>query len=256
MKEESEIEMWPLFINRTCQNETNKNETVTPARGGASLQIWNDPCTRVSAAAELTLRQSTPSSHTSPIIYVLSIFMVIQHILELKSHEFDDFNETNGFDNGFELEYELKYEFKCDALSSPTNKSIGALACTSISGFGVTPTGGSSCQADVIGYDLVAVLSATSATTILIKNKYEMKYDTSPIWPHAQTHPAPQLTTPITDRMFIFDLIGAVSRDFNDLECKVGVGLNEDEFKQNIHNVFNHYVNENFDNNGYWYVCF
>ena len=248
MKEESEIEKWPLFNDGICQQETKKNDTSTPARGGALLKDWNDPCTKASAAAELTRSSATP--HKSPIISILSILMVIEHVFELNSHEFDDFyDETNGFNNGFELEYELKYEFECDALSSLTNKSIRILPYTSISAFDVTPAGGSSCQRNVIRHDLVAVLPAA---TMPIKNKHEMKYDTGSIWTHARTLPAPQPTTPVTDRIFIFDLIDAVSRGFNDLECKVGVALNENEFKHNIDNVFKHYLNEKFDNNGYY----
>ena len=243
VKDKSEIEKWPLFIDGTCQQETNKNDTGAPAD-------WNDPCTKASAAAELTLRRS--SSQTSPIISILSIVMVIVQVFELKSHEFDDFNdETNGFNNGFELEYELQYEFECDALSSPTNKSTGVLQYTSISEFGVTPTGGSSSQAIVFGHDLVTVLPATTASTIPITNTHNMKYDTSPTWTHADTHLTPQPTASITDRIFSLDLIGAVSRDFNDLECQVGVALSENEFKHDMHNVLKHYLNENFDNNGY-----
>ena len=256
VKEESEIEKWPLFVDGICPRETNKEEIGTLGRSGSLLKDWNDPCTKANDAAESILDRSLASS----IIFIVSISMVFARLCELKSHQFDDFNdETNSFNNGFDngFEYELKYESECDALSSLTNKSIDAISYTDSSAFDATSTGGSSCRTNVIGHDLAAVLPEITVATIPLKNKHEMKHNTSLICTYAHLHQTPHPIAPITDRIFIFDLIGAVSRDFNDLECKADVALNKSEFKPNIHNIFNRYFNKNFDNSNYrkTYCC-
>ena len=237
-----------LFIDGICQREKNKNDIGTFA-GGSWLKDWNDPCTKASAAAEVTLRRSSASLRSSPIIFILSIRMVFEHIFELKSYEYDDFNdEKNGFDNGSELEYELKYESECDALSSPTNKSIGALSFTCTSAFGAThSTGDSSCQANVIGHDLVAVLPATTAVTIQIKN-----CDIDSIWGHTQAvlpstaipkHINRYNTLPPLPLIFVlFGIIVFILCEIIFSEYVFNVDLCE-VFKENVYKIENANVN-------------
>ena len=131
-----------------------------------------------------------------------------------------------------------------DALPSATNNTI----CITYN----TPTTTFNFDAIDVGlatfnenqYNLIAVLPVTSiATTQRIKNKNEMRIDN-------EETPADSLTT-IMNKILNYDLMGAESRDFNDLKCVFAALLNGNEFDCDIDNVFKYFFNDPFDEKGY-----
>ena len=244
MKLESEIEKWDVFIKRACRQQTNKSETSTSALSGASRKDWNNPCAKTSAASRILSERQLSTAQPALIMFILSILMVIEHIFELKSPGFCDFkDDTNGFNNGIELEYDVE----CDTLSSPPSEAINDIPHTIATAFSSTPTGVGIRQTAVIGYDLIAALPVTTtAETIPIRNKNEMKYESGLVWEQTQTqsHRIRLASAPINDRIFIVDVI---DDEFNDLECIFAVVLNETEFNYDVYNAFKYFFDENFD---------
>ena len=245
VKVEKEIEKWPLFMDRTCQQETSMNQTSTPAGDGRLIKDWNDPCTKANAAPNRIPQRPSTTRKPSPMLSITFIMTVIGHVFELKSREFCDFNhETNDCNNGFELECELE----CGVLS-PGNKTIVAVSHTTAPAINFTPTGVGICETSVLGYDLINVLRPTSIQIPQgTKNENEIKNGSGRLWRHSGT--ATTSTALKNDGIHNYDSIDAESHEFSDLEYVFDAESHENDFNYDINQVFKYFANENFNGNG------
>ena len=215
VKGEKEIEKWPLFIERTCQQETIKSKTSTPAWDDTLFKDWNNPCAKASAASNTISQPLLTTIKTSPILFISLILTVIGCVFEVKSREVCDFNDkTNDSNDGFELECELE----CGA-SSPGNKRIVAIPHTTAPEFISTLAAVGISQASVSAHELSIQITQG------IKNENEIKNGSGRLCGHKQvdSHTATTSTALKNNGMHNYDSIDAESHEFSDLEYVLDV---------------------------------
>ena len=237
VKEKERKMKWPLIVDRSCQQATKMSKKSPPTPDGDS----NHPCTIASAALSSRQRQYHRARQTIFILLILAIGLLVFGVIPRENVIFDV--ENNG--NNFLYEYEC--EFYCDALSSQVSNAsdtIGAATAPSSNcGPGCVGPG----EFNVNGCHLSAVLPATTiatiATTVGIENDI--------IFDSGHTRHTPQPGSDITAPPHTIDR----TSEFNVNEYV----FNENEFNNEINNIFDIYFNENYYdndiNNAYYYYA-